>query len=73
MNLSLVGSQMSSKATSKQLSVRKGASYDEVFCLGHKPEDFSWSSERETLAQSPVTRSQTISQSVSLGKTKDAT
>jgi len=64
---------MSSKVTSEQLSIREGASYDEVFCLGHEPEDFSWSSERETSAQSPVTRSQTISQSVSLGKMKDAT
>ena len=53
MNSSLVGSQMSNEATNEQSSVREGASYDEVFGLGHEAEDFSWSSERETLAQSP--------------------
>ena len=41
MNLSLVGSQMSSKATSEQPSVREGASYDEVFGSSHEPKDFS--------------------------------
>ena len=53
MNLSLVGSQMSNEATNEQSSVREGASYDEVFGLGHEAKDFSWSSERETSAQSP--------------------
>ena len=53
MNLSLEGSQMSNEATSKQSSVCKGAGYDKVFGSGHEPKDFSWSSERETSAQSP--------------------
>ena len=43
---------MSREATSEQSSVRGGASYYEVFPLGHEPEEgFSWSSERETSAQ----------------------
>ena len=51
MNLSLVGSQMSRKATSEQLSVHEGAGYDEVFNSGHEPEEgFSWSSKREMSA-----------------------
>ena len=53
MNLSLVGSQMSSEATSEQSSFCEGAGYDEVFGSGYEAEDFSWSSERETSAQSP--------------------
>jgi len=41
------------EATSEQLSVRKGASYDEVFQSSHEPkEGLSWSLERETLAHS---------------------
>ena len=51
-NPSLVGSQMSSDASSDQPSVRDGAGYDEVFGSGHKSGSFSWSSERETSAQS---------------------
>ena len=53
MDLSLVGSQMSSDETSEQFSVREGEGYDEVFGSGDEFESFSWSSERETLAQSP--------------------
>ena len=48
MNPSLVGSQMSNDATSEQSSICDGASYDEVFGLGHESEGFSGSSERET-------------------------
>ena len=44
---------MSREVTSKQLSVRERVGYDEVFLLGHEPEEgFCWSSERVTLAQS---------------------
>ena len=51
---SLVGSQMSREVTNEQSSVCEGAGYDEVFRLGQEPKKgFSWSSERETLAQSP--------------------
>ena len=54
MNLSLVSSQIFREVTSEQLSVYEGAGYNEVFRLGHEPEEgFSWSSERETLAQFP--------------------
>ena len=53
MNPLLVGSQMSSEALSKQLSVCDGVGYDEVFGSSHEPEDSSWSSEREMSAQSP--------------------
>ena len=53
MNLSLVGSQMSSEVTSEQLLVCEGMGYDEVFGLGHEAEDFSWLLERETSPQSP--------------------
>ena len=53
MNSLLVGSRMSREATSEQSSVREGAGYDEVFGSGHEPDEgFSWSSERETSAQS---------------------
>ena len=52
MDLSLVGSQMSSDAMSKELSVCKGAGCDEAFGSGDEFEDFSPSSGRETLAQS---------------------
>ena len=47
MNPSLVGSQMSSDATSEQLSVREGAGYDEVFGSGHESERFSGSLRRK--------------------------
>ena len=41
------------EATSEQSLVREGAGYDEVFHLGHKPEEgFSWSLKRETSAHS---------------------
>ena len=53
MDPSLVGSQMSSVALSEQLSVHKGASYDEVFGSGQESDGFSGSSEREMSAQSP--------------------
>ena len=36
---SLVGSQMSRKATSEQSSVRDGAGYDEVFPSSHEPKE----------------------------------
>ena len=45
---------MSRKETSKQLSIREGAGYDEVFQTGHEPEKgLSWSSDRETSTCSP--------------------
>ena len=45
---------MSREATSEQSSVREGSGYNKVFRSGHEPKEvFSWSSERETLAQSP--------------------
>ena len=44
---------MSTEATSEQWLVREGADYDEVFGSSHESESFSWSSERETSAQSP--------------------
>ena len=48
MNLSLVSSQIFREVTSEQLSVYEGAGYNEVFRLGHEPEEgFSWSLERE--------------------------
>ena len=53
MNPSLVGSQMSSDALSDQSLVRDGAGYDEVFGSGSESGSFSWSSERETSAQTP--------------------
>ena len=53
MDPSLVGSQISSDASCEESSVREGASYDEAFGSGDESEDFSPSSERETLAQSP--------------------
>ena len=43
---------MSSDETSEQLLVHEGAGYDKVFGSGDEFESFSWSSERETLAQS---------------------
>ena len=43
---------MSSDASSEELSICEGAGYDETFGSGDEPEDFSPSSERETLAQS---------------------
>ena len=48
----LVGSQMSSDASSEESSVRKGVGYDETFGSGDESENFSLSSGRETLAQS---------------------
>ena len=44
---------MSSDALCEESSVRKGAGYDEAFGSGDESEDFSPSSEKETLAQSP--------------------
>ena len=44
---------MSSDTSSKELSVREGAGYDETFGSGDESEDFSPSSEREMSAQSP--------------------
>ena len=45
---------MSKEVTSEQSLVCKGAGYDEVFQIGHMPEEgLSWSSERETSAHSP--------------------
>ena len=49
----LVGSQMSSDASSEESSVRKGVGYDETFGSGDESENFSPSSGRETSAQSP--------------------
>ena len=43
---------MSSDALSEESLVLEGAGYDETFCSGDEPEDFSLSSERETSAQS---------------------
>ena len=53
MDLSLVGNQMSSVASSEQSSVRKVAGYDKVFGSGQESDGFSRSSERETSTQSP--------------------
>ena len=44
---------MSSDASCEESSVREGAGYDEAFGSGDESEDFSPSSEREPLAQSP--------------------
>ena len=44
---------MSSDASSEESLVREGAGYDKTFGSGDESEDFSTSSERETLAQSP--------------------
>ena len=53
MDPSLVGSQMSSDASSDQSSVRDGAGYDEFFGSGQESDGFSKSSGKETSAQSP--------------------
>ena len=53
MDLSLVGSQMSSDASSDQSSVRNGAGYDEFFGSSQESDGFSESSGKETSAQSP--------------------
>ena len=50
MDPSLVGSQMSSDASSEQSSAREGVGYDEAFGSSDKSEGFSHSSERETSA-----------------------
>ena len=50
MDLSLIGSQMSSDALSKQSLVREGAGYDEAFGSGDESKGFLCSSERETSA-----------------------
>ena len=50
MDLSLVGSQMSSDALSEESSVREEAGYDETFDSGDESEDFSPLLERETSA-----------------------
>ena len=52
MDPSLVGSQMSSDASCEESSIREGAGYDETYGSGDES-DFSFSLERETLAQSP--------------------
>ena len=52
MDLSLVGSQMSSDAMSEESSVREGAGYDEAFGSGDESEDFLPSSRREMSVQS---------------------
>ena len=52
MDPSLVGSQMSSDASSEESSIHEGAGYDETFGSGDESEDFSLSSEREMSAQS---------------------
>ena len=45
---------MSKEVTSEQSLVCEGVGYDEVFQIGHMPEEgLSWSSERETSAHSP--------------------
>ena len=44
---------MSSDASCEESSVHEGAGYDEAFGSGDESEDFSPSSEREMLAQSP--------------------
>ena len=45
---------MSREAISEQLSIREGASYDEVYQTGQQPEEgHSQSLERETSARSP--------------------
>ena len=52
MDLSLVGSQMSSDASCKESSVLEGVGYDKAFGSGDESENFSPSLKRETLAQS---------------------
>ena len=52
MDLSLIGSQMSSDALSKESSVYEGAGYDKAFGSGDESEDFSPSLGRETSAKS---------------------
>ena len=44
---------MSNDASCEESSIREGADYNEAFGSGDESEDFSPSSERETLAQSP--------------------
>ena len=55
MNSSLVGSRMSSDASS-QSSVRDGAGYDDVFGSGSESGSLSYPSERETSAHTPDER-----------------
>ena len=52
MDLSLVGSQMSSDASCGESLVREGAGYDEAFGSSHQSEDFSLSSGRGMSARS---------------------
>ena len=52
MDPSLVGSQMSSDASSEQSSTSEGTGYDEAFGSSDESEGFSHSSERETSAYS---------------------
>ena len=52
MDLSLVGSQMSSDALSEESSVCEGVGYNETFGSGDESEGFSPSSDRETSTQS---------------------
>ena len=53
MDLSLVGRQRSSDASSEESSVRERAGYDKAFGSGDESKGFSCSSERETSTQSP--------------------
>ena len=50
MDLSLIGSQMSSDASSEQSSVREGAGYDEAFGSSDESKGFSRSLKGETSA-----------------------
>ena len=52
MDLSLIGSQMSSDASCKESSVLEGGGYDEAFGSGDESENFSPSLKRETSTQS---------------------
>ena len=45
---------MSKGAISEQSSIHEGAGYDEVYQIGHEPEEgHSWLSERETSTRCP--------------------
>ena len=50
MDPSLVSSQMSSDASSEQLSIHEGAGYDKAFGLGDESKGFLRLSKRETSA-----------------------
>ena len=68
MDLSLVGSQMSSDTLCGESSVRKGAGYDKAFGSGHESEDFSLSSGRGTSARSPDGNESCTSEDVGKGR-----